>query len=81
MEDPLVLGYANSLAIGYSSLGRVQEAVDINERTLKISERVLGPEHPDTLRSRSNLANGYRAMGRHADADRLEAKTPPKQEK
>jgi hypothetical protein len=33
------------------------EAVPIHEATLRIRERALGPEHPDTLASRSNLAN------------------------
>lgn len=40
---------------------------------MAIRERVLGPEHPDTLSSRSNLANGYRDLGRNAEADALEA--------
>ena len=26
--------------------------------------RVLGPDHPDTLRSRNNLADAYREAGR-----------------
>ena len=35
-------------------------------------ERVLGPEHPDTLASRNNLTTGYRALGRNSEADELE---------
>ena len=31
-------------------------------------ERVLGPDHPDTLTSRNNLAVAYRAAGRAAEA-------------
>ena len=31
-------------------------------------ERVLGPDHPNTLTSRSNLAVGYSAAGRTSDA-------------
>jgi Tetratricopeptide repeat len=38
-------------------------------------ERVLGPEHPDTLRSRNNLADTYRAMGRLDEAIRLNEQT------
>ena len=34
------------------------------ERTLADRERVLGETHPDTLTSRSNLANAYRDAGR-----------------
>ena len=40
-------------------------------------ERVLGPEHPDTLGSRNNLAIGYRALGRVEDAERLEQRGAP----
>ena len=38
-------------------------------------ERVLGPEHPDTLSSGNNLAAGYRAAGRIDDAIRLYEQT------
>ena len=31
-------------------------------------ERVLGPDHPNTLTSRNNLAAAYRHQGRHLDA-------------
>ena len=75
-EDPSALSYANSLALGYKALGRAQEAVDLDEETLKTRERVLGPEHPETLTSRNNMAIGYRALGRRADADRMEGKEP-----
>ena len=36
----------------------------LDEETLRIRERVLGPEHTDTLGSRNNLAAGYGALGR-----------------
>lgn len=31
-------------------------------------ERTLGPDHPDTLNARNNLAAAYQAVGRVADA-------------
>jgi DNA-binding transcriptional MocR family regulator len=34
-------------------------------------ERVLGPDHPDTLTSRNNLALAYQAVGRHDEAEEL----------
>jgi hypothetical protein len=45
---------------------------------------VLGPRHPDTLRSRAELAQVYRRLGRYGDArvllrdtvDRLERVLP-----
>ena len=44
------------------------EAIALYERTLADRERVLGPDHPDTLTSRNNLAVAYRAAGRAAEA-------------
>ena len=40
------------------------QAIVIGEPLLAARERVLGPDHPDTLNSRNNLANAYRAAGR-----------------
>jgi hypothetical protein len=37
-------------------------------RTLADRERVLGPDHPDTLMSRNNLAYGYQSAGNVARA-------------
>ena len=46
-------------------MGRAAEAIPLFERTLAGCERVLGPDHPDTLASRDNLAA---AGGPPADA-------------
>ncbi len=54
-------------------MGRTEEAIRLDEETLEIRERVLGHEHPETLKSRNNLAIAYRAAGRDKDAERLEA--------
>jgi tetratricopeptide (TPR) repeat protein len=70
-----VLTFSHSLANGYRSLGRYQEAVELDEKTLTISERVLGPEHPDTLYSRNNLATGYWSLGRYQEAVQLDEET------
>ena len=39
-------------------------AIDLAARTLTDSERVLGPDHPNTLTARSNLAGAYQSAGR-----------------
>ena len=44
------------------------QAIVIGERLVAASERVLGPDHPDTLASRNNLAIAYRAAGRLDEA-------------
>ena len=41
------------------------------EQTLEDRTHILGPNHPDTLTSRNNLAEAYRAAGRFEDADKL----------
>ena len=35
-------------------------------------KRVLGEEHPDTLTSAANLATTYRALGKYAEAEKIE---------
>jgi len=42
--------------------------IALHEQTLADMSRILGPDHPHTLQSRNNLANGYQEMGRHAEA-------------
>ena len=37
----------NNLAISYSDLGRHQEAVEMEEKTLEFRRRVLPENHPD----------------------------------
>jgi hypothetical protein len=48
--------------------GQAAEAIPRLEQTLVARERLLGPGHSDTLRSRSDLAAAYRKAGRIADA-------------
>ena len=40
--------------------GRTADAITMHEQTLADRERTSGPDHPDTLASRDNLANAYR---------------------
>jgi tetratricopeptide (TPR) repeat protein len=43
-------------------------AITVNERAAGDAERILGPEHPDTLMAHANLATSYRSAGRTSDA-------------
>ena len=47
----------------------------MHRETLEVRRRVLGEEHPDTLRSRNNLASALGAAGRHAEAAELDRDT------
>jgi CHAT domain-containing protein/tetratricopeptide (TPR) repeat protein len=51
--------------------GKYAEAGTLAEQVLAARERVLGPEHPDTLISANNLALAYQAQGRYGDAESL----------
>ena len=57
---------------GLPAAGRTDEAIKMHEATLKQRESKLGPDHPDTLVSRNNLAAAYRCRRphrrRHQDA-------------
>ena len=44
------------------------QAIAVGEPLLADLERVLGPDHPDTLTSRNNLALAYQDAGRAAEA-------------
>ncbi len=46
-------------------------AIAVGEPVTAELERLLGPEHPDTLNSRNSLAAAYLAAGRVAEATRL----------
>jgi tetratricopeptide (TPR) repeat protein len=45
-----------------------QQAIAVGEPLTDDFERLLGPDHPDTLSSRNNLANAYQAAGRTGQA-------------
>ena len=49
-------------------MGAYDQALPLYRRALKIREKVLGPEHPDTATSLNNLAMLYQAMGAYEQA-------------
>ena len=67
-DDPRTLAARNNLAHAYESAGRLDQAIDLFERTLDDSKRVLGPDDPHTLISRNNLALAYESAGRLDEA-------------
>jgi serine/threonine protein kinase/tetratricopeptide (TPR) repeat protein len=56
-------------------LGKAQRAADQWQVAHTLYSRHLGPDHPETLRSTHNLAAGYHALGRYADALKLREQT------
>jgi tetratricopeptide (TPR) repeat protein len=53
------------------SRGQYGEAMSLARCGLELSERVLGPEHPDTLASMNGMAELLYSMGDHAGAEPL----------
>ena len=51
------------------------QSIVIGERLVADQERALGPDHPDALSSRNNLAIAYRAAGRIEEAVSLDEQT------
>jgi len=49
-----------SLAWVLRDQGKYEAAEEMNRRALDVGERILGPEHPDTLTSVSRLAGVLR---------------------
>jgi hypothetical protein len=43
-------------------------------RVLNLREKMLGPEHPNTLTSMANLAKTYSDQGKYGEAEELDLK-------
>ncbi|WP_371390326.1 tetratricopeptide repeat protein [Protofrankia sp. BMG5.30] len=55
--------------------GQPGQAIALLHRALPLAEHLLGPDHPDTLASRHNLAGAYGSAGRVEEAVRLHEET------
>lgn len=51
--------------------GRYAEAVPMAEKLVRLNEKALGPEHPNTATNLNNLAELYFSMGDYARAEPL----------
>jgi tetratricopeptide (TPR) repeat protein len=71
-NDAITLTSMANRACIYSNQGQWEEAEELEVQVLKISTRVLGPEHPSTLTSMANLACTYSEQGRLEEAEELE---------
>jgi tetratricopeptide (TPR) repeat protein len=62
---------ATNLGLFYYAQGLFEPGFEWSERALAISEKQLGPDHPQTAGSLNNLAGLYRSMGRYESAEPL----------
>jgi serine/threonine protein kinase/tetratricopeptide (TPR) repeat protein len=58
----------DALGRTYVGLGLYEKAIAVHEKGRALREAALGPDHPDTLASRSRLAGAYISAGRNAEA-------------
>ena len=58
----------DALGRTYNGLGLYDQAVALHSKARAVREAELGPDHPDTLMSRHNLAIADRNVGRTAEA-------------
>lgn len=59
----------------YVSLGLYEQAEPLLQRALTIRQRMLGPEHPDTLTAMDHLARNLEKQGRYGEAEKLVRET------
>ncbi len=60
------------MGISYAGLGLREKYLDLEQRAAEIRTRVLGPEHPATLKALNNVGLALVSLGRLADAERIE---------
>ena len=60
-----------NLANVYRNLGEYLKAEALYERVLEIWQKLLGPEHLDTLRAMQGLAAIKASQGHHAEAEKI----------
>src|SRR5476651_1821167 len=61
----------NQQAIQFYQQRRYADAEPLFKRSLAISEKALGPDHPDVATALNNLAQIYESQGRYADSEPL----------
>ena len=61
----------HNLANLYQNMGQYAKAEPLYQRSLKIMESKLGPDHPDVATNLNNLAILYEHMGQYAKAEPL----------
>jgi tetratricopeptide (TPR) repeat protein len=67
-EPTVEAAIRDTLGGSYFYLGEPSLAIRQHERAMALRTAALGPDHPDTLTSMSNLAVAYQAAGRAAEA-------------
>ncbi|MBL8821432.1 MAG: serine/threonine protein kinase [Planctomycetia bacterium] len=65
INDPLALAeMQNTLGVSFLGLGEAEIAISLFRRSMEVRKANLGPDHPITLTTMNNLAQGYRDVGK-----------------
>jgi len=70
-DDQAKLSYLNKQVIELYQAGKFTEAIPIALEAVELSEKALGPDHPDTVTALNNLGELYCSMGDYAKAEPL----------
>ena len=70
-DDLAKLSSLNKQVTELYQAGKFNEAIPIAQEFLELSEKALGPDHPDTATALNNLAVLYHSMGDYAKAEPL----------
>ena len=73
--------WAYSMIYPGEAISHLKEAETSFKRALAIAEKLGGPEHPEVALCLNRLASVYRAQGKDAEAERLEARAKTIQSK
>ena len=67
-----VVTSCNNLALVYNHLGEYNQAKELHEKVLTISEKIVGEDHADVATSYDNLALVYNSLGEYNPAKQLD---------
>jgi Tetratricopeptide repeat len=67
-ESPVLTPYLNNMGSSLSELGCHAGALDCFRRSLALTEKQLGPEHPLLLLPLTGLGEAYLGLGDHKHA-------------
>ncbi|KAL1992613.1 hypothetical protein VTN49DRAFT_4645 [Thermomyces lanuginosus] len=70
-EDDVKFTLFSKVGRSFQILGQYREAEIMHTRALDGQEKMLGPDHPDTLHSVSNLGNTFCIQGQYEKAEEL----------
>jgi tetratricopeptide (TPR) repeat protein len=64
-------GRATPIEVVYTNRHRYADAERLLKRSMAVTEKAFGPDHPDVAQALNNLAAVYVRQGHNADAERL----------